>query len=92
MKVHYSKAKSKQEAYELACEQITDEYVAKFNVNANISYDPHAGKIEAKGPGFTLTLVFDQQECQVNLDLTFLLRPLKGKVLNAVEKKLKYTV
>lgn len=87
--VRYQIAGNQTEAYQLACEQITDDYVAKFNVKTDIVYDSDGKKIEAKGKGFTLSLSFEEDLCRVSLDLSFLLKPLKNKILEAVERKLK---
>mgnify|MGYP005645454031 CR=1 FL=1 len=92
MKIDYIKAESKDHAYELATAQITDEYIAKFKVKAEVNYNKDAGKIEAKGKGFTLTLSFDDSAVTVELKLSFLLKPLKGKVMGTIEKKIKKTV
>lgn len=91
LSVNYSIAQSADEAYELAKAQITPEYVAKFNVPADITY-PGNHTINAKGKGFELTLKFEEDRCLVDLDLSFLLKPVKGKVLETVENKLKKTV
>lgn len=88
LSVSYSKAAGQEEAFGLAKEQITPEYVEKFNVKADINYDESAGKMEATGKGFTLTLSFDDTKCDVNLKLSMLLRPLKKKILEKIERKL----
>lgn len=92
LSVNYSVAKNADEAYELAKLQITPDYIAKFNVPCNIDYDPSSKKIIAKGKGFTLTLCFEQTHSVVDLELSFLLKPVKRKVLDTIENKLKKTV
>ncbi|EQC46309.1 polyhydroxyalkanoic acid system family protein [Bacteriovorax sp. Seq25_V] len=92
LNVNYNIAKSATEAYDLAKEQITPDYVAKFNVPCDIDYSPGSTTISAKGKGFTLTLVFEEDRCAVKLELSFLLRPVRGKVLDTIENKLKKTV
>ncbi|OUR97235.1 hypothetical protein A9Q84_12985 [Halobacteriovorax marinus] len=88
LSVNYNIAKTRDEAFALAKSEITPEYVAKFNVKADISYDEAKGIMEAKGKGFTLTLDFDDSKCEVSLKLSFLLRALKGKILGKIENKL----
>lgn len=92
MKVAYQKATSKEEAYKLACDQITEEYIEKFKVHAEIHYNEIVGEIKATGKGFTLTLSFGESDVGVDLDVSFMLRPLKGKVLETIENKIKKTV
>ncbi|OIQ15904.1 MAG: hypothetical protein BM556_16540 [Bacteriovorax sp. MedPE-SWde] len=91
LSVKYYVASSASEAFELAKAQITPEYVAKFNVPANITY-PGNHTINAKGKGFDLSLFFEETECRVEIKLSFLLKPVKGKVLDTIENKLKKTV
>ena len=92
MRISYQKAQNKEEAYKLACDQITEEYIEKFKVHAEIHYNESAGEIKATGKGFTLTLDFGDSDVGVNLDLSFMLKPLKGKVLETIENKIKKTV
>lgn len=89
LSVSYNVATSAKEAYDLAKAQITPDYVAKFNVPCDIDYSPEKNEISAKGKGFTLILKFEENKCNVELDLSFLLKPLKGKVLDTIENKLK---
>ena len=88
LSVSYNVSSNQEEAFAIAKEQITPEYVDKFNVKAEINYDESAGKMEATGKGFTLTLEFDESKCDVNLKLSLLLRPLKKKILGTIERKL----
>ena len=92
MKVKFSKAKSSTEAYKLACAEITEDYIDKFKVKADIHYNEEEAIIKATGKGFTLVLSFSETEAEVKLDLSFLLKPLKNKVLDTIEHKLKKTV
>lgn len=88
LKVPYSHTSTKEEAYKAACEQITPEYIAKWNMKADISYDEN-NAITAAGKGFTLKITFTDSEAQVKCDLSLMLRAFKGKVLETVENKLK---
>lgn len=89
MNVEYQKAANGEEAYNTAKEQITPEYVQKFGVKADVDFDDSGKKISATGKGFTLNLVFYDNHCKVDLDLSFMLKPFKGKVLEGIESKLK---
>ena len=89
LKVPFSQASDSTDAYKRACQQITPEYIEKFKVKADISYDESAKKIEANGKGFTLTLNFTNSETQVSIKLSLMLRAFKGTVLETVERKLK---
>jgi hypothetical protein len=88
LSVSYNVATNQDEAFTIAKAQITPEYVDKFNVKAEINYDESAGKMEATGKGFTLTLNFDDSKCEVKLKLSILLKPLRKKILGTIERKL----
>lgn len=89
VKVPYTKSKNADEAFASAKEQITGDYVDKFKVKTDLAYDEAGKKIIATGKGFTLTLAFQATECEVTLDLGFLYKPLKGKILETIESKVK---
>ena len=88
LSVSYKNASNQADAFAIAKAQITPEYVDKFNIKAEINYNEATGVMEATGKGFTLTLEFDDSKCDVNLKLSMLLRPLKKKILDKIEKKL----
>lgn len=90
--IPFTKATSQSEAFELAKEAITPEYVAKFNVQADISYVADKGEIVAKGKGFTLSLFLSDNDCNVKLELSFLLKPLRKTILEKVENKVRKTL
>ncbi|MCP4912993.1 MAG: hypothetical protein GY909_07730 [Oligoflexia bacterium] len=92
LRVSYYKAQTMEEAYNLAKAEITPEYVEKFKVKADISYNPGSGLMTAKGKGFTLTLKFDDTKVVVDLELSFMLKAFKGTILDTIERKLKKTV
>lgn len=87
--VDYTNTNSQDEAYSIAKQTITPEYIAKWNVKADVTFDDNAKKIEATGKGFTLALVFEDSSCAVECKLGLLLKPLKKTILDAVENKLK---
>ena len=85
-KVEYNKLKDKIEAYAAVKEAVTPEMLAKFQVKAQLEYKEDL--ITAKGTGFKLDMGFDESGCWYKLDLSFLLKPLKGKILAGIEKQL----
>lgn len=90
LKVSYL-GKSQKEAYE-AAKLVVPQTMEKFGVKADIKQDDSAHTISAKGTGFEAQIAFTSTEAQVKLDLGFLLKPLKGKVLEALEKQIKKVV
>jgi len=89
IKINYENISSSEEAYQKVKTLITPEYIEKFQVKAEINYDDAQKKVSAKGSGFTLILCFFDKHCDVDLDLSFLLKPLKSKILEKVERQIK---
>lgn len=89
VKINYLTSKSAEEAYTKARAVITPEYIEKFQVKADLNYDEATKKVTAKGSGFTLVLSFMQDHCDLDLDLSFLLKPLKGKIMEKLEHQIK---
>ncbi|MAX67155.1 MAG: polyhydroxyalkanoic acid system family protein [Bacteriovoracaceae bacterium] len=90
LKVKYDHVTSKDEAYKAVKQAITPELLAKFQVKAELDYQPDL--IKAKGKGFELEMFFTPEACEVKINLSFLLKPLKGKVLEGIDKQLKRVV
>ncbi len=89
VKIDYKQVTNSDEAYNKVKTLITPEYVEKFQVKAEVKYDDAKKVVTAKGSGFTLTLCFEQTYCDVDLDLSFLLKPLKAKILEKIEGQIK---
>lgn len=89
MKISYQKMTNADEAFAKARSVITPEYIEKFQVKADLHYDDAAKKVMARGTGFTLVLTFLQDHCDLDLDLSFLLKPLKGKIMEKLEAQIK---
>lgn len=85
-KILYQKLKNKDEAYVAVKEAVTPEMLARFQVKAELEYKEDL--IVAKGKGFQLDMGFDDDGCWYKLDLSFVLRPLKKKILSSIEKQL----
>ena len=88
--VNYSNTSNKEEAYAAVKSAITPELIAKFQVKADLDYTDDY--ISAKGKGFELKIGFSESACEITCDLSFMLKPLKGKILEGVEKQLKRVV
>ena len=85
-RVDYNKTTNKEEAYEVVKEAVTPDLLARFQVKASLDYKDDL--ITAKGKGFKLDMGFDDQGCWYKLDLSFLLKPLKSKIITGIEKQL----
>ena len=74
-------------AYQAIVENITPEAIAAFGVNAELEYDKNK-KITAKGKGFQLDIDFLDDALELNLDLSFMLKPFQNKIMSSLEKKI----
>jgi hypothetical protein len=89
LKIDYKQITDADEAYAKVKTLITAEYVEKFQVKADVKHDDAKKIVTAKGAGFTLTLCFLPNHCDVDLDLSFLLKPLRGKILEKIEGQIR---
>lgn len=92
LKIDYNNITNATEAFNKAREIITPEYIEKFQIKTDITYDEAAKKVTAKGTGFKLDLCFYESYCDLDVDLSFLLKPLKGKILEMVEAQIKRNI
>ena len=92
LRIPYGKVTNKEEAYSVVKKNITPQTMERFKVKAELDYNDQARCIMAKGPGFTMNLTFEDSQACIKLDLSLLLRPLKNKVLQTLEKQLKSVI
>ncbi len=87
-KVNYNKATNADEAFGIVKAYITPEFLNKFQVKVGVDYDLANKIVKATGSGFTLKLIFRETHCEADLDLSFLLKPLKGSIAEKIQDKL----
>lgn len=81
----------KKTAFENA-KKIIPTAIEKFGVKADVKTNETDHTIQAKGTGFDAKIEFTNTEVQVKLDLSFLLKPLKNKIVEVLEKQIKKVV
>ncbi len=91
LKVPYSSITDKKQGYDLA-KKLIPEVISKFNVSAEVKNDDANTTMLAKGSGFEAKIEFRETEAIIHLDLGFLLKPFKGKILETIEKQIKKVV
>jgi hypothetical protein len=91
LKVPYSQITDKKQGYEQA-KKLIPEVISKFGVNADVKNDDATTTLRAKGSGFEAKIEFKETEAIVSVDLGFLLKPFKGKILDTIEKQIKKVV
>ena len=85
VKIPYKNVSNKEEAFSAVKGAVTPELLAKWQVKADVTYGDYT--VNAKGKGFELRVDFHEDHCEVAVDLAFLLKPLKGKILEGVQKQ-----
>ena len=85
LKLNYSNVTTKEDAYNAVKAAVTPEMLEKWQVKADISYNDF--NVVAKGKGFELTIDFLDEYCEVKLTLSFLLKPLRKKIIAGIEKQ-----
>lgn len=88
VKINYSKVDNPQDAYAKVKENITPETMERYKVNASFDYNDSANKIKAKGKGFELNMDFHSDHATINLELSFLLKAFKQKILDSLERQI----
>lgn len=91
LKVPYSQITDKKLGYDQA-KKLIPEVISKFGVSADVKNDDATSTLTAKGSGFEAKIEFKETEAIVNVDLGFLLKPFKGKILETIEKQIKKVV
>ncbi|HXH30227.1 MAG TPA: polyhydroxyalkanoic acid system family protein [Bacteriovoracaceae bacterium] len=91
LKIPYSQITDKNKGYEQA-KKLIPEVISKFGVNAVMNNDDANSTLTAKGSGFEAKIIFGETEATVSLDLGFMLKPFKGKILDTIEKQIKKVV
>ncbi len=91
LKVPYAQITDKKQGYEEA-KKLIPEVIQKFGVTADMKNDDANSTVVAKGSGFEAKIQFTDTEAIVNVDLGFLLKPFKGKILETIEKQIKKVV
>ena len=90
IKINYANVTNADEAYNAVKSAITPELLAKWQVKAELIYNEK--NISAEGKGFELSVDFLEDHCVIAVNLSFLLKPLKAKILEGVEKQFKRVV
>lgn len=91
LKIPYANITDKKKGYDEAKKRIP-EVIEKFGVKAEVKTDDANSTFSAKGSGFEAKIQFTETEAIVNVDLGFLLKPFKGKILETIEKQIKKVV
>lgn len=90
--IAYKKNKDAVSAFQSVKKSITPATLARFQVEAKVDYDEQALKIKAQGKGFELKFDFKDHALALDIELSLLLRPLKGKILTMLKRELESVV
>ena len=85
----YTNVSNSREAFDVAeksISKVSGSAIEKFKLKFN--FDSEAQKIEAKGKGIELALVFNENSVDLLMKLSFLVKPFKEKISSAIMKEL----
>lgn len=88
LKISYKNVTNRDEAYLKVKTLITPDYIQKFQVKADLKYDDDKKIVTATGSGFTLNMHFLDTCCDVDIELSLILRALKSKILAKIEDQI----
>lgn len=91
LKIPYASVTDKKLAYD-AAKKVIPEAISKFGVKADVKLNDSDTSLSAKGTGFEVSVRFEDKHVEVKMDLSFLLKPMKGKILEVLEKQIKKVV
>lgn len=92
VKIEYNKVKNAMEAFDAVKGAVTPETLEKFKVKAALDYLKEKNEIKAEGTGFNLSMKFLDSHAEIDLKLSFLLKPFHDKVMGSLEKQLKHVL
>jgi hypothetical protein len=88
VKINYKQVSNKDDAFKKVKAFITPEYLEKFQMKIDTDFDEVNKIARANGNGFKLIISFFENHCDVDLDLSFLLKPLKSKILEKIQSQI----
>lgn len=88
LKIDYKITKDANEAFSSSKNVVNEKFIKSFGISADVIFDDAKKRIVAKGSGFTLDAFFKERFVEISLDLSFLFRPFKGKVLKEISDRL----
>ncbi len=83
-KYQYRQVSNSQDAYDKVCLGLTPEYMSSFEVPATKSCNDKTKMVTISGSGFCVDFNFDESEVIVTMKLSFLLKPLKSKIVKGL--------
>ncbi|MBT3982832.1 MAG: hypothetical protein HOE90_15845 [Bacteriovoracaceae bacterium] len=87
-RVYYKTVETKEDAYRLVSQSITDETLKRFKVNAHVTYDDTYHGIFATGKGFNLKIDFQDDSLGIDLSVGFFLNAFKQKIVDVLKSEL----
>lgn len=86
--IKYSQVSNAAEAFSELKEKLHEDLLAEYKVRPEIQFHEKKNKVEAKGKGFTFILHCYEKKVEYALDLSFILRPFKSKIVKILNEEL----
>jgi hypothetical protein len=88
LKVQYNKVEDPKDAYNLVKKNLDPQEWQAFGIEASITCQDRQRLICAEGSGFKLQIKFQQNEADLDLELSLLLKAFKKKIMQMIEQRL----
>lgn len=89
LKIPYSAMKSSKEAFKTVEDFLRNDGLSGIPFKPSFEFMPDKNLIIAQGSGFKISALFEAEFLAINIDLSFLYRAFKGKVMTILEEQFK---
>lgn len=86
LSIEYQKTNNATEAKNKVLQSLTPDTFKKFGVKAKVE-EISEHEIKVSGKGFDVIAEFNDSKADISVKLSFLLKPLKNKILSSIERE-----
>ena len=90
--VEYKQSKNQKIAFNKAKKRLSPNLFKQYKIEVDLSFDDENFQILGTGKGFDVSCYFYNDHLQFDVNLSLLLRPLKGKIESSILKELEKNV
>ena len=88
LEIPYQVAKNGDEAFDLVMGKLDPDFLSQFKIKIEVESNRDKKIIEGSGKGFKALFSFKEDRCLVEINLSFLLKPLGSKISKDLEEGL----
>lgn len=88
MRIDYKNVSTIEDAFKKVSMNVSESRLKSMGIDAKIKREEDISRISAEGKGFELTISFYEDHCYMDLNLSFLLKPLRSKIEDKISEQL----